>query len=164
MTIQESAVLESALAALEQRAKLNYQRDLDAITHIRRLIAGGATINPESAERLLATATSATPTSAEPNTNADPESQPTLIDAVESIFRNSPDMSLNVSSLEAQLRGRGFVFAAKQPKSSINTAVARLAERGIIRIVKRGTGRKPSTYRLIVQEVHQNNGAIPAEA
>jgi hypothetical protein len=161
MTTQESEVLQTALSALRQRAKVNYERDLEAIERVERLIAVGAGITAESAQHLLATATAAAPVVMNGEIAPDdPDSQPTLIDAVERMFRTFPNVSLNVGMLEAQLRKAGFVLAAKQPKSSINTAVSRLAERGVIRIVRRGAGRKPSTYRLVLPEVHQNNGAV----
>jgi hypothetical protein len=164
MTTQETELLQTALSALRRRAKVNYERDLEAIERVERLIAAGAEITAESAQHLLATATAAPVIMNGEIVPDDSESQPTLIDAVERAFKTFPSVSLNVSSLETHLRKTGFVLAAKQPKSSINTAVSRLAERGIIRIVRRGTGRKASTYRLVLPEVHQNNGAVSAES
>jgi hypothetical protein len=82
MTTQESALLQAALAALRQRAKSNYERDLEAIERVERLIATGASLDVESAERLLATATPAPMAINGEVVPNEPDSQPTLIDAV----------------------------------------------------------------------------------
>jgi hypothetical protein len=73
----------------------------------------------------------------------------TLIGSVEQIFQSRPDVAWSVQTLEKQLRQDGFAFEAKNPRSSLNTAVARLAERGLISIYKKGSGRKPHLYKAL---------------
>jgi hypothetical protein len=73
----------------------------------------------------------------------------TLIGSVERIFQSRPEVVWSVQTLEGQLRKDGFAFEAKNPRSSLNTAVGRLAQRGLIVIHRKGSGRKPHFYKAL---------------
>jgi hypothetical protein len=72
--------------------------------------------------------------------------QPSVIDSVRDVIISSPDAGWTTGLIERKLLMNGFVFTAKDPKSTINTALARLVEQGIIQIRFRGAGRKASIY------------------
>jgi hypothetical protein len=86
--------------------------------------------------------------SALPEQDSGPDTT-TLIGSVERVFQSQPEVAWSVQTLERQLRKDGFALEAKNPRSSLNTAVARLAERGLISISKKGSGRKPHFYKAL---------------
>jgi hypothetical protein len=49
----------------------------------------------------------------------------------------------------------GFRFEAQQPKISVNQALTKLAGKGLIRLVRRGSGRQPNYYEAVRTEVTQ---------
>jgi hypothetical protein len=159
MTMREE--LQKVLAELRQRAKANYEHDIDAIERVEKLITTAESAVMPSPEFLL-TATRAT--AAPASDQGDEDSEVTLIDLVERVFKQFPDQSWNVNTLERQLRNAGFVFEAKNPKASLNTSLARLTERGAIRVSKRGGGRKPNLYRTVPAVNAETNGHVAAES
>jgi hypothetical protein len=162
MATLEADALRTLLSDLKLRAKANYDRDVEAIERVERLLTldPGALVPTISKELMLLA--SVAPCANGQSQTAVPESdeQTSLIDSVEAIFRHFPDRSWNVSMLEAQLRQGGFAFAAKNPKASINTSLARLTDRGTVRVTRRGAGRKPSIYKAAAN-VSDANVAVP---
>ncbi|HUO06403.1 MAG TPA: hypothetical protein VMU16_14490 [Candidatus Binataceae bacterium] len=79
----------------------------------------------------------------------------TMIDAVRNVFDMWPGRTWNVVEVEEKLRQHGFEFTAQVPQGSLNTALARLRERGVIEVVRQGAGRRPTTYRLNRAEAAQ---------
>jgi hypothetical protein len=83
-----------------------------------------------------------------PGADSEPDTG-TLTGSVEKVFKKHPEVAWSVQTLEGHLRKDGFAFEAKNPRASLNTTVARLAERGLIFIWKKGSGRKPHLYRAL---------------
>jgi hypothetical protein len=73
--------------------------------------------------------------------------QATVIDSVRAAVFSSPNVEWSTGLIESYLISHGFAFTAKDPKSTINTALTRLAEQGYVRVVSRGSGRRPSLYK-----------------
>jgi hypothetical protein len=58
------------------------------------------------------------------------------------------------TALIVEQMGRdGFTFEAQQPKISVNQALTKLAGKGLIRLVRRGSGRQPNYYEAVRTEV-----------
>ena len=72
-----------------------------------------------------------------------------LIGSIERAFQSRSDVAWSAVTLERKLRHSGFAFQAKNPRASINTALTRLVERGVIAVCKRGNGRRPSLYKSL---------------
>jgi hypothetical protein len=77
------------------------------------------------------------------------EGPETLVGSVKHLFKSSPFTAWSVATLERKLKEGGFVFGAKNPRSSLNTVLTRLAEdeNPVIELFKRGSGRSPNLYR-----------------
>jgi hypothetical protein len=89
-----------------------------------------------------------------------PLGQATVIDSVRQIIVANPQRLWCVSDIEAELKSRNFVFKAKEPKSTINTALSRLTEQGDILIAAHGKGRQPSFYEAPDEGVDAQSGAL----
>lgn len=152
MTKQEQELLRKLIADMRHRAKAAFDQDMESIDRFERLAFS------ENADTSLSLP--ALPVAIE-NENGE-ESEVTLIDSVAHVFKRFPEQSWNVNTIERQLLSERFVFAAKNPKASINTALSRLAERGIVRISKRGAGRKPNQYRAEIAVNAEANGHVEA--
>lgn len=117
--------------ALKEALKAEYEKDMAAIERVEKMLGRrgnpGIPIEP----------------SREPQES---DSETTLIDRVKEMFVRSPEKRWTVGALEDQMRADGFHFDAVKPRSSIHTCLTRLEERSMVRIVKRGRGRKPSIY------------------
>jgi len=73
----------------------------------------------------------------------------TLTATVERLIRALPERSWSVVSLQEQLEKDGFIFKARNPHSSLNTALARLVKRQRIEVREQGSGRRASEYRAM---------------
>lgn len=171
MDIQDPIFLKEALAALRRRVRLNYERDMGAIDHVQHLLAQGD-LEVDSIQMVFGDALRGmgmedtfSEAIAERARRA-PLRKLTLIDAIEQVFRTYPTTGWTVENLEIELRHGGFEFEAKSPKASINTTLARLIERRIVRVRERGVGRKPSVYLSVdptPNASEQKRGAAKAE-
>jgi hypothetical protein len=142
MTKEEIAKLKTFLAS-------EYERNIEAIERVEKL--------------LLATSTSdSQPLPVPVSEVVQSEETPTLIGAVEHLFRLSPDQRLTITQLLEKLLEQHFAFGSSDRHKSVHTAVWRLQKGGIIRTVVQGKGRKPSTYQLVsrVAGEHVTNGAF----
>jgi hypothetical protein len=116
--------------ALRERRCAEHSADLIAIERIERMILS-ALESPPAEEKPIADAFAVAAT---------------LIGSVQQVFEAHPERLWSVHLLEKQLRSDGFKFEAKNPQASINTAVARLVERNVVAVRRRGSGRKASLY------------------
>lgn len=155
MDIQDPIFIKEALAALRRRVRLNYERDMGAIDHVQHLLGqGGLELDPIRMmfeDTLRDTLRGVGMEDAlegyeRGREQRAPLRKMTMISAIEQVFRTYPTTGWTVENLEIELRQGGFEFEAKNPKASINTALARLIERGMVRVRERGVGRKPSVY------------------
>jgi len=149
--IQDPIFLKETLAALRHRVRLNYERDMAAIDHVQHLLAQGDA-GAHSVQMILRRGVGRSTAEEEESFPAFQETfsrKMTLIDAIEQIFRRYPTSAWTVETLEIELRQAGFKFQSKSPKASINTSLARLIYRKIIRVTKQGVGRNPSEYKNV---------------
>jgi len=124
------------VATLKEALRAEYEKDMEAIERVEILLARRAV--PDASAGGL-------PTNTEDESAVDGD-ESTLIDAVERAFIRFPQKRWTVGDLENQLQADGFQFKAIKPRSSIHTSLTRLEESSVIRIVKRGKGRKPNIY------------------
>jgi hypothetical protein len=126
----------AVLADLEEHIKSIQSEDWELFDSLkRRLLAAASNGGVETAVTRVGVETARCLASA------------TLIASVRRAFDTYPDASWSPSLLERHLQKKGFSFNAKNPRSSINTALARLVERGIIAVYRQGVGRKQSFYK-----------------
>jgi hypothetical protein len=151
MDIQDPIFIKEALAALRRRVRLNYERDMGAIDHVQHMLGqGGLEVDSmqmvfEETLRGIGMEDALEGYEGDRAQRA-PLRKMTMISAIEQVFRTYPTTGWTVENLEIELRHGGFEFEAKNPKASINTTLARLIERGMVRVRERGVGRKPSVY------------------
>jgi len=138
-------VNEVEIRALRATLDAEHQKDLEAIDRVLKLLAE---------RRITASRPLSAPSEVIAPVVADGE-QSTLIDAVRRVFEDNPKDRWLVSTVEEQLRKHGFQFDAVKPRNSLHTALNRLQERGVVRVVKRGRGRKPSVYASVLPQEHQ---------
>jgi hypothetical protein len=55
--------------------------------------------------------------------------------------------------VQKRMQEMGYRFTAARPEVAVNSALRKLIERGAIRIVSRGSGRRPNMYERIPQQV-----------
>jgi hypothetical protein len=132
---------QSLLAELKAKIHAQHAEDWKAFERLeRRLLA-----SPAEIERQLEFGITS---SKETKARSGPDTE-TLIGSVERLFQSHPDVAWSVVTLGKKLRKDGFVLEAKNPHSSLNTAVARLAKRGLIGIYRPGSGRRPHLYKTL---------------
>ncbi len=143
------------IASLKQRLKSEYEKNLEAIERVERLLAETSDEQVEQPRPVIAEVVR------EPAPTT-----PTLSGEVENWFRWFPDQTWTVTRLVEKMRERSFEFTSEDPHKSVHTAVWRLEKSGVIRTVARGMGRRPSIYQLAssVQNLrddtqHIGNGA-----
>jgi hypothetical protein len=68
-----------------------------------------------------------------------------------------PNTTFTAYDVLKQMRAHGFVFAAAKPEIAVNGALRKIVGRhNVIRLVRRGSGRRPNHYRrLETEEVDQ---------
>jgi hypothetical protein len=57
----------------------------------------------------------------------------------------------DTAEIVRMMEGKGFRFQAHAPKISVNQALTKLAENGLIRLIRRGSGRQPNIYDTLVR-------------
>src|SRR5207237_191468 len=135
---------QALLSQLRALFQVQHEEDRQLLERLERRLLPSAADHPKS--------------NIEPSVQGAAEPDPTtLIGSVERLFQSQPEMTWSVEALEKRLRKEGFAFEAKNPRASLNTAVSRLAERRVIEIYTRGSGRKPHLYRALRSA---NSGAL----
>jgi hypothetical protein len=139
----ETDSLKSFLLQLREFVKRSYEEDIASIDRVLGIANEHAA--PTPAAQLLPL-----PLTKIPNDESGTDEASSLIDAVEQIFRSDPHKGWNVKTLHRRLAASGFAFQAKNPKSSINTALSRLVKkRRTILVMQQGSGRRPTQYKLV---------------
>jgi hypothetical protein len=140
------------IASLKQRLKSEYEKNLEAIERVEKLLA--VTSDPQVQQHQPVIAEVA-------DVQAPAPTAPTLSGEVENWFRWFPDQTWTVKRLVEKMRERAFEFTSEDPHKSVHTAVWRLEKNGVIRTVVRGVGRRPSTYQLAPNAQNRRDDAQP---
>lgn len=81
------------------------------------------------------------------------ENPVSLIGAIESHVNADPEKRWTVSKMMATLTAEGFDLKAKKPIYSVGQTLQKMAAKGRLRLVVRGTGSAPNVYKANVPEV-----------
>jgi hypothetical protein len=150
MTKQDIAQLREQAEAEFRKAEAEFKQKIDALAIVEQMLPASAVSPKESALNMALERIEQQfgPSAVRPRVPLlHKENQGTVIDAVRKTILSSPKQTWPVSEIEQDMRRRNFVFTARDPKSTINTALTRLVDQGEVRIVVRGKGRKPSRYK-----------------
>lgn len=145
------------LAAIELAMAEEHRRDKEALDRMKRFIRGGD--SPQ--QRPLSLAPS---TFVRDEEDEDDSGEGSIRSKVAEVFDANPDRRWTIPQMVAYLNEIGFTLKAQRPEATMYGVFQRLRERGRIRIVRRGTGRTPHTYRSTAGEAAQPHGsAVPKQ-
>ena len=142
-----SNTIPTSLESLEREL----EADLEAVRTIRRLAAernwvvsinknGSATVQAEGRVTLAPIATAATGVSSPPNGERE--------SAIVAICAADPQRAWTAPQLLQELRERGHDLPGGRPAAAVRRACDDLAEKGIIVVIERGSGRRPTLYAI----------------
>lgn len=135
------------IAAMEKAMDEEHRRDREALQRLKRFLPTGSSgSNGHDAPIVIDRSgeTEARPWEDIDFVEADPE---TIIGRVETIMMSDPEKRWTVPSMVAHLKTIGFPLEAKKPQATMGLVFAKLRKRHKIRLVRRGSGRNPNTYR-----------------
>jgi hypothetical protein len=136
------------LAAIETQMAEQHRKDREAMEWLKhRFLQNGHT-----------SVSSAAPLAVHDDNQDDDDSNGTIRSKVAEVFQSFPDKKWTVVSLAEHLKSVGVRIEAKRPQSTLGPILNRLQHGNVIRIVRRGRGRTPSTYRLAAKH-NDVNGA-----
>ncbi|MGA2049272.1 MAG: hypothetical protein ABSG96_16365 [Terracidiphilus sp.] len=94
------------------------------------------------------------------------EPRPTLIGTVLATLKSRPNISFSNRTVLRAMEADGFPFTGDERRrlTSIHSALISLAERGQIRIVRRGSGREPNLYRAKIERTEETGSPVPGQA
>ena len=159
MTKQDIVRLRAQAEAEFKAAEAKYKQRIDAIKVVEGMIPLSGL---DTSLATIETQFGSLPLSQSPRTTPIGE-QPTVMDAVRSAILSAPERRWPVSEIVDHLRSRDFKFTAKDPKSTVNTALTRLVEQGAIQVSVRGKGRKPSLYKASDRAVTRSENSTEVE-
>jgi len=123
------------VAALKESLKADYQKNIEAIERVERLLAERQPTVTAKPEKSSAN---------------DVEDAATLKAAVEMAIRDYGDGKWKIGDILAHLKSAGHVFQAEDPYKSLHSTIWKLEKDGAVRVVIRGKGRQPNTYQAIL--------------
>jgi hypothetical protein len=149
------------LAALEDELK----RDLDAVARVRRLMEGktggiGPTLAPADRERMTEAVNE------DDQEDLDYSPVTSLRGKIEEVINHDPSVKWTTQRVLAHLQRTGFPLRAKKPVYSVGQSLHKLAEKGRIRLVRKGNGSAPNIYKGRITEhpeEHNGNGQMTGE-
>jgi hypothetical protein len=126
------------VAALEERIRAEYEEKLRAIKIVRSLLSEtqpvGSALKPTGGKENLV------------DLSLHEENGETLIGKIQELFQRE-DQPWTVPMIEKALRAAGFSLTARRPAASIASSIHKLKARGVVKLVKKGSGRRPNRYR-----------------
>jgi hypothetical protein len=143
------------LAALEA----DLRRDLEAIERVRRLMAfkNGSLPPTDTRQYTLPGAISD-----EPDEDLDGADTTSLTGKINQLVNSDPNMRWTTPRMLSHLQQIGFPLHAKKPIYSVGQTMQKLAARGDIRIVKRGSGSSPNIYKGKVVAANEGESHSPS--
>jgi hypothetical protein len=141
------------IGAIEAAMEAEHAKDREALARLKRFLPnknGAKNGNSHNQETLQLI-------------HDDPDGADTLIGRVESVLFADPEKRWTVPTMIEHLRSIGVQFEAKRPDATMGLIFSKLKGRYKVRIVKRGSGRRPHVYKAEVnppgggQEEHSRN-------
>ncbi len=142
------------LAQIELAMAEDHRRDKEALERLKRFIHGD---NGQNTNRIVSFAPSTFV-----DDDADGGSESTIRNKVAEVFGADSTRRWTIPQMVEHLQSVDFPLKAKKPEATMYGVFNALRGRGIIRLVRRGTGRNPNTYRLVTAE--RENGAASEES
>lgn len=125
------------LSEVERRMEEEHRKDREALLRLKRFLDLGEQTSVITIHR------------EEDSSNVD--DTPTIISKVESVFADDFTRKWTVPTMIAHLRHEGFPLVAQKPEATMGQVFARLQQRGVIRLVRRGAGRRPNIFKAVAQ-------------
>ena len=132
------------VTALKESLKADYEKNLEAIERVERLLAERQS-TPASAKVRPGAA------------NDGVEDAATLKATVEAAIRDYGNGKWNVNDILARLKSAGYEIQAKDPYKSLHSTIWKLEKDGVVRVVIRGKGRQPNTYQAVMDHADKAN-------
>lgn len=129
------------IAAMERAMEEEHRKDREALERLRRFLpsSNNGDSSHEHSARL-------TPTVINESREEKPNS---IVAHVASIMQADCSRTWEPSSLQAQLKSDGVELRAKKPNRELNRVLRVLRGRGVIRLVRRGSGINANLYRAV---------------
>jgi hypothetical protein len=151
-----------ARQAIEERRRKREeedQKDLDALERVARLLASSPAPPPANGAQAAKEHISASKDHSVGEEGAASDSDaPQIITTVLEAVLSRPNVSLSPRMILEMLESQNFQFSRDEGKRifSVAQALRKLTERDQpqVRLVRRGSGRRPNMYRAIVQEIN----------
>lgn len=143
------------LAEIERRMEEEYRRDREALERLKRFMSNGDKPQQRS-------------TSSEPRTETPSESEErsegSIRRKVAEVFAAEPENMWSIPGMVEHLTKTGFPLKAAKPEASMYGVFRVLKERGIIRIVRRGSGSQPHLFRSTAADKDRSATATKDES
>jgi hypothetical protein len=156
-----------AIEEARRRQDEEYQKDLEALERVSRFLPSLSTPSGVNGAPVKEDASAALrPQVVEEEEQSDDREAHYLISAVLDIVLKRPNMSLSPRDVFDILESQNFPFTRDESKRilSVAQALRRLTERDQpqVRLVRRGSGRRPNTYRAVVREINPAHATAAA--
>jgi hypothetical protein len=123
-----------------QRSLLEeHRKDLEALERLKRFLPKSGAVDVKATE----------PESGEDD--AGPSAGDTIIGKVQEVVFSDYSRRWTVPVVMAELRRQNFPMTAKKPDRTVGLILSKLYARGVLRLVRRGSGRIPNVYRTVAQ-------------
>jgi hypothetical protein len=147
------------LAAMESAMREEHRKDLEALQRLKRFLPANS-----------AAPTQQPPVDAKHADTNDDSHDPTvdslaqtIIGKVESIMLADTNKRWTVASMLEELRRLNFPLVSKTPTSTLGLVFAKLHKRGIIRLVRRGSGRTPNVFRGVQSQSQEGDSEVDSK-
>jgi hypothetical protein len=142
--LKEEHVLDlKTIEEMQQSMLEEHRKDLEALERLKRFLpqSNAAVSKPKGVPEDLG-----------PQADLESLSEDTIIGKVEQVMTSDTARRWTVPLMFAELRRQNFPLAAQKPERTLGLILRKLADRKVIKIVKRGSGRSPNVYKAVVQE------------
>jgi hypothetical protein len=153
-TVQDEQ-FELARKAMEEE----YRKNLEALERVKRFLPRELETSIDNGSHASAAKTTVIQKSSEDSEDkGQPVESPSLIGAVLEILVSKPATSFNPRTVLYALESKNFPFSRDNGKRilSVAQALRKLTERDQpqVKLVRRGSGRRPNSYRAQMQEIN----------
>jgi hypothetical protein len=134
------------IANIEAAMEDEHRRDREALQRLKRFLPTNGNSNGKSvAERVRAAQAAPSLPLLGNGTDEDVEIG-SIIGTVEKVMFENPTQRWTVPGMVGHLQQTGFPLEAQKPERTMGLIFRKLAKRGRIQIVRKGSGRRPNVY------------------
>lgn len=134
------------LNEIKARMDEEHRRDREALDRLVRFLPQNGTVAKRS--------------SAETDEALD-DAPTSILEGIETIMRKHSDRTWTVTKLRAELSRNGHELKAKNPNATIGVSLKKLCDRGMVNVIRRGSGREPNVYRYRVADLRESVAEDP---